>query len=308
MFQRVLFWPLFASIMGFALGGSFVWGILYSPPQQYAANNHQAENASGQKEHKDGFWEKEADDPVAYFTLWLVSFTGVLAVSTIGLWIVTWRASAGQARDMKASIAAAERSADIARDAMIAGERAFVFATNIMPFWEQSPDGAYNWRFRPNWENSGDTPTRNMTMHSECLLVPSPIAPGFNFDYETTEIGNALNPPKTKSGGGLAPRFTAPAITPQDIIEIQNGRKFLYFWGWARYYDVFTGTPQHITRFCWQIVVAGNPYLYEPTSSPQNLQFSNIYHFEGNCADDECDQQGPNRPELQDAAPVAFAP
>jgi hypothetical protein len=243
VFQRLLFWPLFAALMGFALGGSIAWGIIYVPPQQYAANNQQSEGTPDQKEHKNGFWEKAADDPIAYFTVWLVGFTGVLAVSTIGLWIVTWRASASQGRDMKASIAAAERAADIARDAMIAGERAFVFATGILAYWEQEPSGEYCWRFRPNWENSGDTPTRNMTMHSECLLVPSPIAPGFNFDYETTEIGNALIPPKTKSGGGLAPRAPAPAIAPRDIVDVQNGRKILYFWGWARYYDVFPGPP-----------------------------------------------------------------
>jgi hypothetical protein len=51
---------------------------------------------------------------------------------------------------MKASIAAAERSADIARDAMIAGERAFVFATGILAYWDRTSTGQYTWRFRPN--------------------------------------------------------------------------------------------------------------------------------------------------------------
>src|ERR1700730_12646288 len=171
---------LFAALMGFGLGGSFVWGVLYVPPQQHAANNQQAEGASAQKEYKHGFWEKASDDPVAYFTLWLVGFTGVLAVSTIGLWIVTWRASASQARDMKASIAASEKSADIARDAMVAGERAFVFPMGIAPFWELDPTtNLYNWRFRPNWKNSGDTPTKRMTMHSECVLRTTPLPIGF---------------------------------------------------------------------------------------------------------------------------------
>jgi hypothetical protein len=209
---------------------------------------------------------------------------------------------------MKSSIAAAERAADIARDAMIAGERAFVFATGILAYWEQDTAGQYCWRLRPNWENSGDTPTRNMTMHSQCLLVPSPIAPGFNFDYETTEIGTALIAPKMRTAGSMAPRFPSDAITPQDILDAQQGRKFLYFWGWARYFDVFPGTPEHITRFCWQVVSIGDPFKYEPSSNPQNLQFSNIYHFEGNCADDECRQQGPNRPEGHVRAVVAVAP
>jgi hypothetical protein len=47
------------------------------------------------------FWEKTTTDPVAYFTLWLVAFTGVLAVSTIGLWGATWYIGAKQSREMK---------------------------------------------------------------------------------------------------------------------------------------------------------------------------------------------------------------
>src|SRR5205823_4243144 len=54
-------------------------------------------------------------DPIAYFTLWLVGFTGILAVSTIGLWIVTWRSSVKQSSDMQASIAAAQKSAQAAQ-------------------------------------------------------------------------------------------------------------------------------------------------------------------------------------------------
>jgi hypothetical protein len=62
---------------------------MYSPPQQHAADNHQSSEHAAEKEGKNGFWEKAADDPVAYFTLWLVGFTGILAVSTVGLWIAT---------------------------------------------------------------------------------------------------------------------------------------------------------------------------------------------------------------------------
>ncbi len=296
--------------MGFALGGSFVWGVLYVPPQEYAAQNRQHEIASDHTGHKDGFWEKTTDDPVAYFTLCLVGFTAVLAVSTIGLWVVTWRASVAQARDMKASIAAAESSAEIARDAMVAGERAFVFATGIKPYWERDAGGLYHWRFRPNWKNSGDTPTKNMTMHSECVLRTAPLPRGFEFNYPTDDIGVALIPPNTETLGGQAPRYSELPISPQDILDVQAGSKFLYFWGWAKYSDVFQNTPEHITRICWQIVILGDPAAYDPAVSPQNLTFSNIYHSEGNCADDECaDQQhGPSRPGSHLNAPAAFAP
>ena len=185
---------------------------------------------------------------------------------------------------------AGERQTSIARQAMIAGERAFVFATGIAPFWEfDAGTGNYNWRFRPTWKNSGDTPTRRMTMHSECVLRDTPLPSGFDFNYITTQIGTALIPPNTETGGGLAPLYPRPAITPQDILDAQTGRKFLYFWGWARYFDVFPDTPQHITRFCWQVFPIGDAFSYDPKATIQNLTFPHVHYTEGNCADDECD-------------------
>jgi len=49
-------------------------------------------------------WEKTTNDPVAFFTFWL-------AISTVGLWIVTWRSGVRQSREMRAAIKAAENTA-----------------------------------------------------------------------------------------------------------------------------------------------------------------------------------------------------
>jgi hypothetical protein len=248
------------------------WQASYAPTDSEKRQCEEAATKEGRKaEECKTFWEKTTTDPVAFFTLWLVVFTGGLTVSTILLW------------------RAGERQTSIARQAMVAGERAFIFTTNVSPFWEIDPaTNLYSWRFRPLWKNSGDTPTRRMIMHSECVLRITPLPPGFDFNYPTMDIGSALIPPNTETGGGLAPRFPVPAISPQDLLDVQSGRKFLYFWGWARYYDVFPDTPQHITRFCFQILVLGNPLTYNPTATPQNLTFPSIHHTEGNCADDEC--------------------
>jgi hypothetical protein len=45
------------------------------------------------------------DEIVAVYTEALAWFTGILAISTIGLWIVSWRAGIRQSSDMQASIA-----------------------------------------------------------------------------------------------------------------------------------------------------------------------------------------------------------
>jgi hypothetical protein len=85
-------------------------------------------------------WEKTTDDPVAFFTFWLAIFTLVLAFSTIGLWIVTWRSSVRQSREMRASIKAAEDTAVAAQinaeaarkssEAVLRHERPYVFPSH----------------------------------------------------------------------------------------------------------------------------------------------------------------------------------
>jgi hypothetical protein len=113
----------------------------------------------------------------------------------------------------------------------------------------------------------------------------------FIFDYEITEIGTALIPPKISSLGGVSPSAPEPAISPQDILDIRAGKKFLYFLGWARYYDVFPNTKQHITRFGWNITPLGDPLAYVPVLPGQKeaLTFPYLFLKKGNCADDECE-------------------
>ena len=118
------------------IGGLFFFAlwIYVALPFFYATpsrNYYEHANACSTDEGKNhGFWEKASCDPTAYFTLWLVAFTGVLAVSTIGLWIVTWRAGNRQSHEMQASIAvanaaahAAGQSAFIAEQTLFASER-----------------------------------------------------------------------------------------------------------------------------------------------------------------------------------------
>ncbi len=105
---------------------------------------------------------------------WVVAdFTAVLALSTIILWIVTWQAGIRQSRDMKASIAAAEKaamgamigaraaqkSADVSEKAFSNLERPYIFAFGIQRL---EADTEYAGGFEPfvtyNVANYGKTP------------------------------------------------------------------------------------------------------------------------------------------------------
>jgi hypothetical protein len=91
------YWLIFGLVMGFALGGSTA-SHFYQPveqPQHAAGEQHAAaENEEGQA--SESLWQRTTADPVAFFTMLLVLFTGVLAATTIALWFVSLRANKRQ--------------------------------------------------------------------------------------------------------------------------------------------------------------------------------------------------------------------
>lgn len=182
------------------------------------------------------------------------------------------------------------RSTELSQESFTADKRAFIYPLGLNGFWERDiATGQYNWRFRPLWQNSGATPSKNLRNHTGCEIRNTPLPRGFDFNQGDESTG--LIPPKATLSGGLAPAIPGAAITPRDILDVQAGRKFLYVWGWAKYYDVFPGTKEHMTRFCWLVSPIGDPLTYVPgaqPSAPGGLAFQTIHHTEGNCADEEC--------------------
>lgn len=130
-------WPLYAGLMGFALGASFffaLYGRNVTERSLTSQHEHASETAKSKKE--------ESDEALAFYTLWLMGFTGVLAFATVGLGVATAllyatgekqfrfaiRTSVKQSRDMQRSIAVADKSAKLAFDV----ERARIHIHNIV--------------------------------------------------------------------------------------------------------------------------------------------------------------------------------
>ena len=191
---------------------------------------------------------------------------------------------------------ATSRQAQLTREAFIADKRAFVFASGIQSFYEpDTTTNQFNWRLAPLWQNSGDTPTRSLRIYTDCFFSNVAIQPNFDFNYvdPNSPPGTGMLGPKMPSTGGQAPHLPhQPALTPQDVLDIQNGRKFFYLWGWARYSDTLPGTPARLTRFCWRIVPSGNPLTFNPLVNPNSVRFISLHEVRGNCADEECRLQG----------------
>jgi hypothetical protein len=103
-----------------------VVAIAYGLPQQQnvgdSYTSHQVTDGESQP-----FWVRTFTDPIAFFTL-------VLAASTIGLWIVTWRSGVTQGRDTRKSLAIASRGADVAERTLVDAERPYVFIFGVVKF------------------------------------------------------------------------------------------------------------------------------------------------------------------------------
>jgi hypothetical protein len=205
----------------------------------------------------------------------ITALSGILVAAFTGtLWIATSRQSI------------------ITKEIWVADKRAFVFPTGINPFWELNPDeGFYYWRIRPVWQNSGETPTRRLRLYTDCEIRDTALPPNFQFVDGPIPPGAGMLGPHSSSMGGAAPLIPRPGISPQDILDAIASRKFIYLWGWVRYYDVFPNTKEHVTRFCWQIMPVGDPHAFTPgqiPTAPGSLQFAYLHIGQGNCADDEC--------------------
>jgi hypothetical protein len=177
---------------------------------------------------------------------------------------------------------AAQRQAD----AFNAVQRAFVFpsTTSMVRIGNPQTKEVEALRIAQLMENSGTTPTRNMTIHINYKVFPGGAPANYAFPDIWSSIPHIAVPvmigPKAAIRTG---QFDIPA---SDAAQIWQGKSILYFWGWARYHDVFPNTPEHIMKFCYDVNgFLGNPLSNNPTE-PVEMPTNNCER--GNCYDEEC--------------------
>jgi len=172
--------------------------------------------------------------------LWLVAFTGVLSLSTIGLWVAT--------RD----------SVKIAKAALTDIERAFVFSDfDIVPSGNNGH--LTGWTITPKWKNGGNTRAKHLYSHVSWDHFPGALPEDFTFpDLMLPEMAEEHSATFIPAGG----------VVTNDLIEIpvelldaaRMGFVRIFIWGWTEYDDIFERSPPHRTEFCNEIVVTRDPY------------------------------------------------
>ena len=176
----------------------------------------------------------------------------------------------------KQAAEAAKQSGNVASEALVKTERAFVHLRHFQWLWHPDTDtpGKYWYSFHPLVENAGNTPTKNMTIVVEYELRDRPLPDGFDFTFKSSP-GNTLIGPR----GGIS--AAEGKVTDNELRAVQLRTKYFYAWGKAEYMDTFDGTPRHTTKFCSYIgSVRGDPY--DPTK-PLEIHF--MVHKEHNSTD-----------------------
>jgi flagellar basal body-associated protein FliL len=272
-----------AIVLVFAIAGVIVSYSSSTSSHQEQASEHSKE--SNLKEGDKTLWDSLFPDSISLYTLALVVFTAVLAFGALYQFSFLGRAERIAAETAKT----AKDSVDVAKQALVAGQRAFISVSHRASAQKSIKDGKiYSYGFTPVWFNAGNTPTRNMENHINIRAFEKEIANDWDFpnlwDAKTpTEkrvpIRLGASPKNTVDGQSV----TVSIDTIQDVID---GKKFLYFWGTATYNDVFPGTELHVTRFAVQIVIGGDPH------DPEHLSISYPFLSKYNCSDEECSHLG----------------
>ena len=206
----------------------------------------------------------------------LTIFNGVLAIATIGLAIVSflqWR------------------TLDRTDETFRAGERAFVFLKLPGDGWQpaQTINGEVDRALPVVWENSGNSPTRDLVIKLYCVppqqnAVENPISTL----GKPPLVGSRLLGPKQTTWAGSC-SYPAAAL---DLVK--DKRYHLYIASTADYFDIFD-TP-HRTEACFEVINFTGTYVHmtkAPTGSFEDIDMLPQGQFRNcgrNCADKECDK------------------
>jgi hypothetical protein len=195
--------------------------------------------------------------------------------------------------------------------ALTSVQRPFVTVVDLIPeVTEQNAPGARSgkstsWRFIPEIENSGGTPTKDMEIvvkHLPIRIGPDPALYEEWLRGPTDPVEPSSCAPCEGATGVLGPKskirpmshFYIPggvelAFVAQDKGLVYDDPDFKRYWrlivsGRIRYWDRFPNTPEHITKFCY---IARPAYPGEAKIDwPTQPIIMSCRHW--NCADEEC--------------------
>jgi hypothetical protein len=228
-----------SALVGFSFWLFVVLPIYYGPP-----NDQGTDNCATEEYKNYGFWEKTRCEPVAYFTAWLVGFTGILGISTIGLWWETKNAASRQSDETKIL------------------QRAYISV---------EADGVHHWenelKCTPTIKikNAGNLPARHLQWTIHATLDLSDRKPKSELKITNVLEGDNTLTPKTEMTQGGSPL----PLGREGVRREAN--LYVYVWGLVRYNDGFVDGRE--TYFCHRYNCVNVKNVYPNISAPNAFSF-----------------------------------
>jgi hypothetical protein len=213
-------------VLGF-LFATLVWAAIFVIYPQYSGAKTYAHSSAEQKTENVSDAEN-TDDRIARYTLWLTLFTGILAVSTIGLWGVTWRAGIRQSHDMERAIIESRRSADVAMQSL-RSDRAWMILFNRQAYRADTlhVDGAPigpGVAVSLQWMNMGRSPALHASLRATQRFVSAHQAVPF---FPTDRSAEAVERIATVGPGGVV--ATSSLAAGDQILEQVKRREMVWY-------------------------------------------------------------------------------
>jgi hypothetical protein len=193
-------------------------------------------------------------------------------------------------------------AADDAHVAYTATQRAFVTINDVdsAPIYDPKTGAITHWKLLMNIENSGNSPTVDLRVIPTNSMGPAGPHKGWNELYPGVKFPEGPNDPEvswriTKDGGTymhalIGPHakfpissFGIPLSTTGNMADVDGllaGKWRAYTFGAIHYRDIFPGSPDHVTKYCYGLSAE------KQKDSTAKLTFYLCSHW--NCADDEC--------------------
>jgi hypothetical protein len=150
-----------------------------------------------------------------------------------------------------------------------------------------------NYYFIVHWKNSGTTSTNGLISHHNYATIVGAMPDKFSF---ADRWGAGEKHEATPFFVGPQAPMDVPAsrIPPEIINGVKAHQLTTILWGWARYRDVFEGTPEHITEYCAEVT----GFYGDPSKPGDNVLPVLAMCNRHNCHDEECTGEKAPRPEL----------
>jgi hypothetical protein len=191
---------------------------------------------------------------------------------------------------------------DINRRALIDVQRAFMFprgvdlerVTSARLTGDLTGTKPIAWQARVKWENSGNTPTKNLIISTNCVTTSGPVAEPYTITATDEQKGHFLvNNEVAFVFGPKQMNYAGPCVLhPIIILFHQLDWLHFYVYGSARYRDVIDPETIHLTEYCFELLIRGNYQTgYYDVQGVPPLSSTASFCAKHNCADDECDKE-----------------